>query len=94
MLRRVLRDQKPDGSWMLNAPARDRHATFDATFIVRQLGGDRPEAGRALARAAAWSLSCRNPDGGYGTKPGDKSSVGGVYYAAIVTKWLDELEKK
>src|SRR5262245_41104259 len=37
MLRRVLRDQKPDGSWVLNPPARDRHATFDAAFIIRQL---------------------------------------------------------
>ncbi|MND06625.1 hypothetical protein D3C83_281040 [compost metagenome] len=36
---------------------------------------------------------CRNADGGYGVKPGDPSSVSGVYYAAIVTKWLDEMEK-
>src|SRR5262245_13462336 len=62
MLKRVLRDQKPDGSWTLNAPARDRHAAFDAVFIVRQLGGDRPEAKKALEKAAKWSLSCRNKD--------------------------------
>ena len=42
MLKRCLSDQKRDGSWMLNPPARDRHATFDAAFIVRHLGGDRP----------------------------------------------------
>src|SRR5207248_68541 len=30
MLRRTLRDQKPDGSWLLNPPSRDRHAGFDA----------------------------------------------------------------
>ena len=37
--------------------------------------------------------SHRNKDGGYGTKPGDKSSAGGVYYSVIVSKWLDEMEK-
>ena len=50
MLKRVLRDQKADGSWMLNPPSRDRHATFDAAFILRQLGGDRPEAQSGAGR--------------------------------------------
>ena len=31
---RLLRDQKPDGSWLLNPPSRDRHATFDAVFTL------------------------------------------------------------
>src|SRR5207302_311659 len=50
MLARVLRDQKPDGSWLLNPPARDRHATFDACFVLRQLGRDRADCRRALGR--------------------------------------------
>ncbi len=75
MLRRVLRDQKADGSWLLNPPARDRHATFDAVFILRQLGGNRPEVKRALERAAAWALSCRNADGGFGHFPGSTSDA-------------------
>ena len=29
-----------DGSWMLNPAARDRHATFDAMFVLSQLGQD------------------------------------------------------
>ena len=37
--------------------------------------------------------SHRNKDGGYATKPGDKSNLGGVYFAAIIQKWLDEMEK-
>lgn len=36
----------------------------------------------------------RNKDGGYATKPGDKSSMSGVYYCIIVSKWLDDLERK
>lgn len=77
---RCLRDQKPDGSWLLNPPARDRHATFDAAFVLRQLGGDRPDCRRALAKAAAWALSCRNADGGFGHFPGSTSDADAVYF--------------
>jgi geranylgeranyl transferase type-2 subunit beta len=80
MVQRVLRDQKPDGSWMLNPPARDRHATFDAVFTLRHLGGDRPEVKRAVDRAAAWALSCRNADGGFGHYPGSTSDADAVYF--------------
>src|SRR5262249_38227300 len=38
ILARVMRDQQRDGSWLLNHPARDRHATFDAVFTLRHLG--------------------------------------------------------
>ena len=80
MLARTLRDQKRDGSWMLNTPSRDRHATFDAAFIVRQLGRDRPEAKKALDRAAKWCLSCRNADGGFGHFPGSTSDADANYF--------------
>ncbi len=80
MLTRVLRDQKADGSWMLNPPARDRHATFDAVFIVRQLGGDRPEAKKSLEKAAKWALSCRNADGGFGHFPGSPSDADACFF--------------
>jgi geranylgeranyl transferase type-2 subunit beta len=80
VLARCLRDQKPDGSWLLNPPARDRHATFDAAFVLRQLGKDRPECRRALAKAAAWALSCRNADGGFGHFPGSASDADAVYF--------------
>jgi geranylgeranyl transferase type-2 subunit beta len=80
LLARVLRDQKPDGSWLLNPPARDRHATFDAVFVLRQLGHNRPECRRAIARAGRWALSCRNPDGGFGHFPGSTSDADAVYF--------------
>jgi geranylgeranyl transferase type-2 subunit beta len=80
MLARTLRDQKEDGSWLLNPPARDRHATFDAVFIVRQLGKDSRASRRALAKAAAWALSCRNEDGGFGHFPGSPSDMDAVYF--------------
>lgn len=63
MVVRVLRDQKSNGSRLLNMPARDRHATFDAIFILVQEGGDAPECRAAIRRAATWIRACRNPDG-------------------------------
>ena len=80
MIRRVLRDQKADGGWLLNPPARDRHATFDAVFILRQLGGGRPECQQAMSRAADWAASCRNPDGGFGHFPGSTSDADACYF--------------
>jgi geranylgeranyl transferase type-2 subunit beta len=80
ILTRALRDQKPDGSWLLNPPARDRHATFDAVFVLRQLGKDRPDCRRAIAKAAAWALTCRNSDGGFGHFPGSPSDADAVYF--------------
>jgi prenyltransferase beta subunit len=80
MLARTLRDQKPDGSWLLNPPARDRHATFDAVFVLRHLGPDRPECRQALAKAVEWVLRCRNADGGFGHFPGSTSDADAVYF--------------
>jgi hypothetical protein len=77
---RVLRDQKQDGSWMLNPPARDRHATFDALFCLTQLGQGKPGVEMALKKAANWALSCRNADGGFGHYPGSPSDADAVYF--------------
>jgi len=80
MVARILRDQKPDGSWFLNMPARDRHATFDAVFTLRHEGADSPECRAAISKAADWSLSCRNPDGGFGHFPGSTSDADAIYF--------------
>ena len=95
MLKRVLRDQKADGSWMLNPPARDRHASFDAAFIVRQLGGDTLEAKKALQRVAKWSLSCRNADGGFGHFPGSTSDADACFFhvgTLVMAGWLKPVD--
>ncbi len=80
ILRRVLREQKADGSWVLNPLARDRHATFDAVFVLRHLGKDRPARRAAITRAGRWALSCRNADGGFGHVPGSPSDADAVYF--------------
>ena len=80
ILARTLKDQKPDGSWMLNPLARDRHATFDAVFMLKHLGGDRADCKKAMERAADWALSCRNADGGFGHYPGSPSDWDAVFF--------------
>jgi len=80
MVARVLRDQKPDGGWDIKEPDWDVHACFDAVFILRQLGGNEPKVKQAIARGADWSLSCRNPDGGFGHFPGRHSDMDAVYF--------------
>ena len=95
MLKRVIRDQKADGSWMLNPPARDRHATFDAAFILRQLGGNKPEAKAALDKAAKWALTCRNADGGFGHSPGSTSDTDACFFQVgtlVMAGWLKPVD--
>jgi Prenyltransferase and squalene oxidase repeat len=91
ILKRVVRDQKAGGSWLLNPPSWDRHAGFDAVFVLHQLGQGRPECRRAIERAAAWALTCRNADGGFGHYPGCASDADAVYFQAgtlVMAGWL------
>jgi hypothetical protein len=85
----AMRDgQRPDGGWgKAGEKASDAETTYRvmrAFMLLKQPPADPAGVRQFLA-------SCRNPDGGSGTKPGEPSSVGGVYFAAIISKWLDEL---
>jgi len=80
IIERVLREQKRDGSWLLNMPARDRHATFDAVFALHQLGSQRSDCRAAIERGARWALSCQNADGGFGHFPGSTSDADANYF--------------
>jgi geranylgeranyl transferase type-2 subunit beta len=80
MVARVLRDQKPTGGWDIKEPDWDVHACFDAVFILRQLGGERPEVRRAIDKGAHWALRCQNGDGGFGHFPGWHSDMDAVYF--------------
>lgn len=82
MVDRVLRDQKEDGSWHLREPEWDVHACFDALYILRQLGDQTdPRIRDAFKRAAAWTLTCRKPDGGFTHFPeGTNSDMDAVYF--------------
>ena len=80
MIARILRDQNANGSWLLNMPARDRHATFDAVFTLVHEGQNSNECAQAIRRAGHWALACRNPDGGFGHYPGSTSDADAIYF--------------
>jgi prenyltransferase beta subunit len=80
MVKRILADQRDDGSWFMNLPARDRHATFDAVFTLKHEGQDRTDCQEAIQRAARWAVSCRNKDGGFGHYPGSTSDADANYF--------------
>ncbi len=80
MVARVLRDQNANGSWLINMPARDRHATFDAVFVLAHEAAGEPAAVAAIQRAVRWVLSCRNADGGFGHYPGSTSDADANYF--------------
>ncbi|HEV3439205.1 MAG TPA: prenyltransferase/squalene oxidase repeat-containing protein [Gemmata sp.] len=82
--------QRDDGGWgKRGEKSSDIETTYRvmrALMLIKEKPKDMPALRKFLE-------SHRNKDGGYATKPDDKSSVGGVYYAVVVTKWLDEMEK-
>jgi prenyltransferase beta subunit len=83
--------KRDDGGWGKEGA---KESDLETTYrVMRAYYMDKGKP-KDVAKLREFIARCRNADGGYGTKPGDKSSVGGVYYAAIVTKWLDEMEKK
>ena len=89
---RILHDQAPDGSWWLNSPSRDRHATYDAVFSLHQLGGTRRDVQRAIQKAARWATSCQNRDGGFGHFPGSPSDADANYFQIGVLIMAGEIQ--
>ncbi|MFO0966289.1 MAG: prenyltransferase/squalene oxidase repeat-containing protein [Gemmataceae bacterium] len=91
IVKRCLAEQHANGSWFINPGARDRHATFDAVFTLRHLGGGRADVKRAFEKANRWVLSCRNADGGFGHFPGSPSDMDAAFFqvgALVMTGWL------
>lgn len=84
-------NQRDDGGWGRKG---EKASDIETTYRVMRalvLLGEPPKDAKKLREFLA---SHRNADHGYATKPGDKSSMSGVYYCVIVAKWLDDLEAK
>jgi hypothetical protein len=83
--------QRDDGGWgKAGATGSDLESTYRvmrACMLMKELPAD-------AGKVRGFIAKCRNADGGYGTKPDEASSMSGVYYAGMVGKWLDGLEKK
>ena len=82
--------QKGDGAFASQQGLSD----LEATYRVMRAFSLLKEKPNDVAKLRAYIAKCRNADGGYGVSLGEASSAGGTSYAAIITHWLDELEKK
>ena len=81
--------QRTDGGWGKKG---EKASDIETTYRVMRalmLLKEKPKDAKKLREFIG---SHRNKDGGFATKPGDKSSMSGVYYCAIVSKWLDDME--
>ena len=83
--------QRDDGGW---AKEGAKTSDIESTFRVVRAYTLFKEKPKDVKKLRAFVESHRNADGGYATKPVDRSTMSGVYYATIVTKWLDEMEAR
>ncbi len=84
VIQALKKGQRPDGGF-----GKEEMPTSDLETCYRVLRAfvtlkERPDAERCMAFIG----KCRNPDGGYGVAPGQASSVGATYFAAIILHWL------
>jgi hypothetical protein len=82
--------QRPDGAW---GKTDETTSDVETTYRVMRAFMLLKEKPKDPAGVRKFLMSCRNADGGFGTNPGQPSSASGTYFYAIVSKWLDELEK-
>lgn len=78
--------QREDGAWgKPDAKASDLETSYRVMRSLHMLK-EQPD----VAKIRGFVAKCRNADGGYGVAPGQKSSVSGTYFAAIILHWLEE----
>lgn len=82
--------QREDGGW---GKGKGKLSDLESTYRVMRALHLLKEKPKDVAALRKFLSSCRNADGGYGVTPGAPSSMSGVYYATIVSKWLDDMEK-
>ena len=88
----LLRDgQRDDGGW---GKKDEKASDIESTYRVMRALMLLKEKPKDVKKLREFIDSHRNKDDGYATRPGDKSSMSGTYYAVIIGKWLDDMEKK
>jgi prenyltransferase beta subunit len=91
VLKLIKPGQRADGGW--SKPS-EKVSDIETTYRVMRALMLLKEKPKDLKKLREFVDSHRNADGGYATKPGEKSTMSGVYYAAAISKWLDDMEKK
>ena len=83
--------QCDDGGWRKKG---EKTSDIESTYRVMRAFKMLDSKPKAIPQLEKFIASHRNRDGGYAIKPGDPSSMSGVYYAIIISNWLAEMEKK
>jgi hypothetical protein len=83
--------QRDDGGWSRkDAKTSDIETTYRVMRALMLLKSQPAN----IEKLRAFIDAHRNADGGYAIQPGDKSTMSGVYYCVVVSKWLDAMAKK
>ncbi len=86
--------QNADGGWgVKDAAGSDLETCYRVVRALKLARADGRTATAELARVKTFLAKCQNADGGYGVKPGEPSSMSGVYYAVVIEKFLGNLAK-
>jgi prenyltransferase beta subunit len=84
VLQALKNGQRADGGFgKENAQSSDLETSYRVVRAFVMLK-DKPD----VERCRSFVARCRNRDGGYGVGPGQPSSVGATYFAAIILHWL------
>lgn len=85
ILKTLHEGQRKDGGFgKADSDASDLETTYRVMRCFMML----KEQPRNPAVLRAFVLKCRNPDGGFGVQPGENSTIGATYFAAIVDHWV------
>jgi hypothetical protein len=86
VLKALKNGQRNNGGYgKLDAAVSDLETTYRVMRAFMMLK-ERPDDVEALRSFVA---KCRNEDGGYAISPGEPSTVGSTYFAAIILHWMD-----
>jgi len=86
--------QNADGGWgVAGAAGSDLETCYRVVRALKLARADGRTATAELARVRTFLAKCKNSDGGYGVKPGEPSTMSGVYYAVVIDKFLGDLAK-
>ncbi len=85
----IQKGQRQSGGWgKEGAAASDLETTYRVmrAFVMLKAQPKNVEGVRSFV------AKCRNADGGYGLAPGEPSTIGPTYFAAIIRHWLKDMK--
>jgi prenyltransferase beta subunit len=88
VLKAMRAGQRSDGGF--GSAESKTKSDLETTYRVMRAFHMLKEQPKDVAGLRSFLSKCRNADGGYGVAPGQRSTAGGTYFAAIIRHWLDK----